>query len=1624
MPPPGGLSDKIGNRYEGRIAVWRLLQLIDERYDSVRVRFEHPGDDHFEWWVLRADDSRTYTQVKRQRAPDKEWTVGTLVSRGVLTSFGERLGADPTARCEFFSTLSASHLQDLTENATMAADLREFETQFAVAKDKQESWGEIQRAWPGITPEQAWLQLQRISVGTIDERTLRDTLHVSASAHVAGSPDDVVARLGEFLNDHLAQELTAEDVWDFLRKAGYPPVDWARDSSLHARIHDITSRYRAGIITDRGPLAEIRRSAAGKLATLVADPGGPAVVTVTADAGLGKTALLGQVLDTLDTAAADDGTAPERPVVLAARLDRLGEFTDAPSLGSALRLPGSPAAVLSRVAAGRPALLVLDQVDAFGAGSGRNPARLEAVAEVLREARVLSVRVLLACRAFDLEVDPRLAHLAGITGPGRHAEGHHVEEFGPLPAAEVDQALNDAGISPTSLTPSLRKVLRTPLHLRMLVTMQQRGQIDAAGITTREHLFTGFYLTVCHEVEARQVGAPVTEITDKLAATLSEHQELSVPAALLSEHPITLNHLISAGWLRHDAGRIAFAHEAFFDFAYAQRHIRSGLSLLDLLRSSEQHLFRRGQVRQILTLEREQDREQYLRDIRDVLAAGDVRPHIKELIIALVTWVPDPVIEEWQALSTLGAATSNPLAERAHVLAAQAPEFSRLLLAEGIVAGYLSGRATADLGARLCQLLVRAHPDDVAELLHPYVGQPGWAGRLARVLNLAPLQDSGRTADLMEAAIAAGDFDDAVRGLGGSSDLFSLLHGLGGATAARGARLVAACLRRRLTLLVSEGAYGPAVTPEGYLANTDMMGAGSAHRPEDETVIEKALIAIHVAQSRRLMTDSMSAPEVLAALAADDPAAFVQYILPVVREAARASRTGQITESGEHDQAFGGRPSLYPEHDPADALLGRLAKAIQVAARAGDPDVHVSVRLMAGSPLATEQVLAAAGFATGHTHLLNDTVSWLETGPYALAQGWYEDPRGLSADAIGQVCAQLPIGQTQKTQERAASYTNDVEKEHRHWYGAAAQQLLRDVPADRLTTQARARQGELDRKFPPRPGLERPSGAVRDISIQSPISLNAIARMTDGQLIGAMRRWSSDEWRPLEDGRLRGGATSVAQVIAAAAQADPDRFTAVLETLPLDIELVYIQQILSGLGRSAATPVQVMRAVKATRAHVAICSREIAWLIGQAAAHLDPVVLTAAGLPITELLAVLEEILTLHPARQPATGSRTRNPTASLPAWRRNLAWRLRKPTGEATRTAEAGSRLAERLTTSMLNQPEYPALRALALLARDNPQAATMLTSQLQHLASNPYLSLRALAIETAATQADQDPHAVMRLVATALGTGELSPGTGSEPLPADARVLLASDQLRNLLLHLCWPHYDLVAPVLEHMLRIRSASAPGNPVADLAASSAQAAQNAAMIAATAACRHSKATKLTRRLARKDTMCRRGITIALAQVLPPAELTSELLTLLARLFDDPDDEVARLAATSLRNIPADADDLARNLLSAAAKARTFTLAPAQVVFAVEHYQGNIPGTVLDIADRFFQLHTSQASNPSGHGFHDARILGRLVISIYDTTYSQESPSSPLASRALNLIDAMILARTYELEERLAQLDR
>jgi hypothetical protein len=172
--------------------------------------------------------------------------------------------------------------------------------------------------------------------------------------------------------------------------------------------------------------------------------------------------------------------------------------------------------------------------------------------------------------------------------------------------------------------------------------------------------------------------------------------------------------------------------------------------------------------------------------------------------------------------------------------------------------------------------------------------------------------------------------------------------------------------------------------------------------------------------------------------------------------------------------------------------------------------------------------------------------------------------------------------------------------------------------------------------------------------------------------------------------------------------------------------------------------------------------------------------LTTAGLTEDDLLGLIGRVLTQPPPLAAAVGDSTDEEPE-----------RPQVP-------AVTGEKLAERLMSRALNRPEYAALQALVALAPRFSLAGAFLASQLAQLAASPSLAVRALVIEMSQTQFTVGPAVVMAIVGNALDTPGVAADTGPDPLPADRRVLLASFQLRALLLRLCWTHYDVVAPIL----------------------------------------------------------------------------------------------------------------------------------------------------------------------------------------------------------------------------------
>lgn len=141
---------------------------------------------------------------------------------------------------------------------------------------------------------------------------------------------------------------------------------------------------------------------------------------------------------------------------------------------------------------------------------------------------------------------------------------------------------------------------------------------------------------------------------------------------------------------------------------------------------------------------------------------------------------------------------------------------------------------------------------------------------------------------------------------------------------------------------------------------------------------------------------------------------------------------------------------------------------------------------------------------------------------------------------------------------------------------------------------------------------------------------------------------------------------------------------------------------------------------------------------------------------------------------------------------------------------------------------------------------------------------------------------------------------------------------------------------------------------------------------------------------------------------------------MLARLFDDPDEEVVRQAIAVLRHLPIDSLELVRKLITVAAESSAFITVPGSIILAADRYHHLIPEVALDIAGRFIDLYADQASNISSGSSHNASTLSKVVISVY----AQSVDNDQLSTRALDLIDQFVIARTFSIDAHLSQLDR
>ena len=711
----------------------------------------------------------------------------------------------------FVSKIPAPKLDELTDRARRSASVEAFLADWLTEglrgdfSSLSEEYGSDQVAWH--TLRGAWFHCQ-------DEVGLRRVNDALAELLLAGAPATAAwLSLGDLANQNLGVRLTAAAIEERLPEYELSRAQLIGNPTVAQAVDEVLASWKASVALALLSPAIVRTESTD-LADRLRSSDTPVTMVVGA-AGAGKSGVLWQSVQELE--------AEEHWPILAFRLDRLESMASTSDLGHQLGLGVSPVTALAAVAAGGPCLLVVDQLDAVSFASGRLPSGFNTVVDLIREAAAFpQMRVLLACRAFDVDNDHRIRQLVADNEVGRL-------DVGPLTGGQVDAAVAAMGLSPAQLTADQRSLLASPFNLVLLSAIADEP--EALSFTSDNGLLASYWDRKRRDCAGRRQPPPrFAAVIRTLANAMSQRQQLTARISVLDADELATDAevLASEHVLAKDGQRYAFFHESFFDYAFARLWLDLDQSLVEFLLADEQELFRRAQVKQILLHIRDDDPERFIREAEAVLAHPKIRFHIKAVVLAVLRSLADPTSAEWQMIQRLmadgRAAGGPPVGSDPHQwrgsTGSTPKEWSR--------AGWPAEITPSTSGpCKRSSAAIKPRADRMAELIAPLAGtDPAYLAWLAWVTRFADVHTSRPLFDLMLAAVRRGDYNN------NPLALWNAVFGLGQHQPGWAVELLATWLLARPGVLAQD-ASGRPVDLDSHEHNLlELVPSGAAGAPE------------------------------------------------------------------------------------------------------------------------------------------------------------------------------------------------------------------------------------------------------------------------------------------------------------------------------------------------------------------------------------------------------------------------------------------------------------------------------------------------------------------------------------------------------------------------------------------------------------------------------------------------------------------------------------------------------------------------------------------------------------------------------------------------------------------------
>ena len=1095
VPRSGGEADKLGNKYELAWAVRHALCCVRDDRRTLIVEDNDAEVGRGSEFTFDTGAFVEVHQVKRQNGNRNGWSVRDLAEKKIFEVAARHVAAG--RHYHFVSLVPCRSLQELSDRARKSKDLVDF----------TDRWlnGELSQVFDQLSaeevlghPQAAWNTLRGMWFEVHDECDLIRMNNMSAELNFSGASGDLISlAVGDILLNNLGKRMTRKELLELLAERDIKPLVPAAHQTIHEKLQEITKSWRRSIHREllKPP---IKRVEANQLVRAL-DPGQIGLVTGTA--GGGKSSVLEQAVASLESIGAE---------VLALRLDRFEHFASTADLGRQLGIETSPAVALAIAADGRDAYLVIDQLDAVSLASGRVPELFDVVMDLIGEAlSVDGMRVVLACRQFDIENDHRIRDLAS-------SSNNIKVEVSLLTKEDVESVVTRMGLDPTHLSPVQTLLLRTPLNLVLLGTIS--NEPNALAFNSKGSLFEAFWEYKRRAARTRR-GVRFNDVVSRIASAASERQVLSVPVEILDDGDLIEDAevLISENVLVSDRGRIAFFHEEFFDYAFARMWVSRKESLVDFLLHDEQALFRRAQVRQILQHLYEREHYRFHAEVEAVLLADNIRFHIKETVLAVLANLVAPTSADAELV--LRIASTHPRFEGLLWQHLCRPQWFVRFLEDTKISAWLDG-ANEDMRNYALNSMASAvndYPGQITELLVSRKTAPGYHDWLRRIIRNADVCRDRELFTLVLEAVRHGAYDTV------EHELWLVMH----------------------DLAKHEPLWAIELLQARLIDHMDFL-----------TLNENSRVPL-------LDTRESFAFELVKDAADAEPLAFVQAIVPYLRQVMAATAMGKHKDRPIFGLHFSTRNvgDVFEVRTLGESLLAASVSSLENMAKTMPEAIHSLLADLAADQYDASQFLLYRCLSAGGKHFADWAARILLEGAHRLYCGYIFGGNWAARELVRSIAPHLADAAHQQLEYLFRDLRNSHES-HRSW-GRTAFTFLSALDESRLTPAGRRRLSEYRRKFKEREPA-KPLGITGGV-IGSPIGLTAAQKMTDDQWLNAMAKYVSNEtnWQT-----FTGGAHELSGLLRDQTAADPARFAQLTLRLSSEVNVAYTNALLLGFGET------------------------------------------------------------------------------------------------------------------------------------------------------------------------------------------------------------------------------------------------------------------------------------------------------------------------------------------------------------------------------------------------------------------------------------------------------------------------